>query len=70
MGVATPAGTKEKGITAAAVKSATAGLLTADDTGVISMNIHQVNQDGAGPYTALVDASSGGTDAAPSSPPR
>jgi hypothetical protein len=27
------------------------------------MNIHQVNQDGVGPYTAMVDATSGGKDA-------
>jgi hypothetical protein len=27
------------------------------------MNIYQVNQDGAGPYTAMVDATSGRTDA-------
>jgi hypothetical protein len=64
MGVKTPTGTKEQGVAAAAGKGATAGLPTTDDNGVISMNIHQVNQDGAGPYMAMVDATSGGTDAA------
>lgn len=61
--MATPAGTKEQGVAAAAGKGSTAGLPTTDDTGVISMNIHQVNQDGAGPYAAMIDATSGGTDA-------
>jgi hypothetical protein len=28
------------------------------------MTIHQINQDGAGPFTAMVDATSGGTDPA------
>jgi hypothetical protein len=36
---------------------------TADD-GTISMTFHQVNQDGAGPLTAEIDPTSGGTDAA------
>ncbi|RDW90934.1 hypothetical protein BP5796_02099 [Coleophoma crateriformis] len=62
-GVATPAGTKEQGVAASAGKGATAGLPTTDDQGVISMTIHQVNQDGAGPFMAMVDATSGGTDA-------
>lgn len=64
VGVTTPAGTKEHGVAATAGKGATVGLPTTDDAGVISMNIHQVNQDGAGPYAAMVDATSGGTDAA------
>jgi len=28
------------------------------------MTLHQINQDGAGPFTAMVDATSGGTDVA------
>jgi hypothetical protein len=28
------------------------------------MTFHQVNQDGAGPLTAMIDATSGGTDPA------
>jgi hypothetical protein len=63
-GVSTPAGTKEQGVAASAGKGATVGLPTTDDSGLVSMNIHQVNQDGAGPYAAMVDATSGGTDAA------
>ena len=62
-GVATPAGTKEQGVAAAAGKGATAGMPTTDDTGIVSMTIHQVNQDGAGPFSAMVDPTSGGTDA-------
>jgi hypothetical protein len=62
-GVATPAGTTEQGVAAAAGKGATAGMPTTDDSGVVSMTIHQVNQDGAGPFSAMVDPTSGGTDA-------
>jgi len=62
-GVATPAGNKEQGVAAAAGKGATAGLPTTDDNGLVSMTIHQVNQDGAGPFAAMVDPTSGGTDA-------
>jgi hypothetical protein len=28
------------------------------------MTLHQINQDGAGPFTAMVDGTSGGTDVA------
>lgn len=49
-----------------AVKAATGGgadgLPTCADDGTISMTFHQVNQDGAGPLTAMIDATSGGTD--------
>lgn len=62
-GVATPAGTKEQGVAAAAGQGATAGLPTTDDSGVVSLTIHQVNQDGAGPFAAMVDPTSAGTDA-------
>jgi len=41
---------------------ASSGLPTCSDDGVVSMTYHQVNQDGAGPLTAEVDATSGGTD--------
>lgn len=51
---------------APAVKAATGGgadgLPTCADDGTISMTFHQVNQDGAGPLTAMIDATSGGTD--------
>ncbi|TQS33926.1 hypothetical protein Golomagni_05714 [Golovinomyces magnicellulatus] len=42
---------------------ASSGLPTADDNGEISMVFRQINQDGAGPLTAAVDGTSGGTDA-------
>lgn len=61
-GVKTPAGTVEGGVAAGAGKGATSGLPTTDDAGIMSMNIHQVNQDGAGPFAAMIDATSGGTD--------
>ncbi|KJZ74364.1 hypothetical protein HIM_06174 [Hirsutella minnesotensis 3608] len=38
------------------------GLPTSDDKGQISMVYRQINQDGAGPLTAAIDPSSGGTD--------
>jgi hypothetical protein len=28
------------------------------------MTLHQINQDGAGPFTAMVDSTSGGSDPA------
>jgi len=37
---------------------------TASDDGTVTMNFHQINQDGAGPLTAMVDGTSGGTDKA------
>ena len=40
------------------------GLPTCDDDGVVSLVYRQVNQDGAGPLTAAVDGTSGGSDAA------
>ncbi len=39
------------------------GLPTADSNGVVSLVYRQINQDGAGPLTADVDATSGGKDA-------
>ncbi|KAJ6783019.1 hypothetical protein PWT90_01841 [Aphanocladium album] len=40
------------------------GLPTSDDDGNINLVYRQINQDGAGPLTAAIDASSGGKDAA------
>lgn len=63
-GTKTPAGTVETGVKAATGAGATAGLPTTADDGTVKMVFHQVNQDGAGPLTAMVDATSGGTDPA------
>jgi hypothetical protein len=63
-GTKTPKGTTEQGVAAAAGTGASTGLPTTADDGTISMTFHQVNQDGAGPLTAQVDATSGGTDPA------
>lgn len=63
-GTKTPKGTSETGVKAAAGAGASAGLPTAADDGTVTMNFHQVNQDGAGPLTAMVDPTSGGTDPA------
>ncbi|KAG5934221.1 hypothetical protein E4U59_006355 [Claviceps monticola] len=38
------------------------GLPTADDNGVVNLVYRQINQDGAGPTTAAIDGTSGGTD--------
>ncbi|PHH59273.1 hypothetical protein CDD81_3509 [Ophiocordyceps australis] len=38
------------------------GLPTANDNGEIAMVYRQINQDGAGPLTATIDPTSGGTD--------
>lgn len=40
----------------------TQGLPTSDNSGVVSMVYRQINQDGAGPLTASIDATSGGKD--------
>ncbi|KAF1815262.1 MAS3 protein [Eremomyces bilateralis CBS 781.70] len=53
----------EGGVAQAAGSGATSGLPTTDDNGLITMNFRQVNQDGAGPLTAAIDPTSGGTDA-------
>ncbi|KZM20838.1 uncharacterized protein EKO05_0007833 [Ascochyta rabiei] len=63
-GTKTPKGTKENGVAAAAGQGATSGLPTTADDGTITMTFHQVNQDGAGPLKAAIDATSGGTDPA------
>ncbi|CAO2651881.1 Nn.00g001640.m01.CDS01 [Neocucurbitaria sp. VM-36] len=63
-GTKTPKGTAEQGVSKAAGSGASSGLPTTSDDGSITMTFHQVNQDGAGPLTAQIDATSGGTDPA------
>ncbi|KAK2053649.1 hypothetical protein LY76DRAFT_264097 [Colletotrichum caudatum] len=60
-GSKTPKGTVETGVKAATGMAAS-GMPTTSDDGTLKMTFHQVNQDGAGPLTADVDATSGGTD--------
>ncbi|PSR76442.1 MAS3 protein [Coniella lustricola] len=62
-GTKTPAGTKETAVKAATGMAAASGLPTTSDDGTVAMTFHQVNQDGAGPLTAQIDATSGGADA-------
>ncbi|KAH6655456.1 MAS3 protein [Truncatella angustata] len=61
-GTKTPKGTSETGVKAA-TGAASGGMPTTADDGTLTMTFHQVNQDGAGPLKAQVDATSGGTDA-------
>lgn len=61
-GTKTPKGTVEASVGAATGAAASDGLPTTADDGTLSMVYHQVNQDGAGPLTASIDATSGGTD--------
>lgn len=61
-GTKTPKGTVEGGVAKAAGTGATSGLPTCADDGTITMTFHQVNQDGAGPLKAQIDATSGGSD--------
>jgi hypothetical protein len=63
-GTKTPKGTSETGVASGAGAGASSGLPTTADDGTITMTFHQVNQDGAGPLTAQIDATSGGTDPA------
>lgn len=63
-GAKTPKGTTEQGVAKAAGSGASSGLPTTADDGTVTMTFHQVNQDGAGPLTAQIDATSGGTDPA------
>jgi hypothetical protein len=63
-GAKTAKGTAEQGVAKAAGTGATSGLPTTADDGTITMTFHQVNQDGAGPLTAAIDPTSGGTDPA------
>ena len=62
-GTKTAKGTTENGVSKAAGSGASSGLPTPDENGIVSMTFHQVNQDGAGPLTASIDATSGGQDA-------
>lgn len=57
-------GPPESRVAAAAGQGATAGMPTAGDDGTVDMTFRQINQDGAGPFTADVDGTSGGTDPA------
>ncbi|KAJ4398680.1 hypothetical protein N0V91_010036 [Didymella pomorum] len=62
-------GTKAEGppearVAAATGAGATSGLPTCADDGTVTMTLRQINQDGAGPFTADVDGTSGGTDEA------
>ncbi|KAK1755406.1 hypothetical protein QBC47DRAFT_188894 [Echria macrotheca] len=53
----------ETNVAATAGKGASSGLPTSGDDGSIEMVFHQINQDGAGPLTAAIDPTSGGTQA-------
>lgn len=59
------AGTKAEGppearVAAAQGAGASSGLPTCADDGTVTMTLRQINQDGAGPFTADVDGTSGG----------
>ncbi|KAI0528029.1 cell surface protein [Xylaria bambusicola] len=49
-------------VAASAGQGSASGLPTCSDDGSITMTFRQINQDGAGPLTADVDGTSGGTD--------
>ncbi|WZH49358.1 hypothetical protein QYS62_010557 [Fusarium acuminatum] len=53
---------EETSVAATAGEGANSGLPTASDNGEVTLTYRQVNQDGAGPMTADIDATSGGTD--------
>ncbi|KAJ4289136.1 hypothetical protein N0V90_011478 [Kalmusia sp. IMI 367209] len=57
-------GPPEARVAAAAGQGATSGMPTANADGTVDMTFRQINQDGAGPFTADVDGTSGGTDEA------
>jgi len=57
-------GPPEAGVAAAAGAGASSGLPTAAADGTVTMTMRQINQDGAGPFTADVDGTSGGTSEA------
>ncbi|KIN05734.1 hypothetical protein OIDMADRAFT_141441 [Oidiodendron maius Zn] len=61
-GTKTAQGSVEAGVAAAAGAGTKSGLPTCADDGTVTLNFHQVNQDGAGPLTASVDGTSGGSD--------
>ncbi|KAK2058325.1 hypothetical protein LY76DRAFT_593384 [Colletotrichum caudatum] len=54
-------GPPEARVAASAGVGASDGMPTCADDGTISMTFRQINQDGAGPLTADVDGTSGGT---------
>lgn len=54
----------EASVAATAGDGASSGLPTCSNNGEITMTYRQINQDGAGPMTADIDATSGGTDPA------
>lgn len=56
-------GAPESSVKAAAGAGASSGLPTASDDGKVTMTFRQINQDGAGPMRADIDATSGGTQA-------
>ncbi|KAK4448346.1 hypothetical protein QBC34DRAFT_465687 [Podospora aff. communis PSN243] len=53
----------ESNVARTAGAGAQSGLPTCGDDGSIEMVFHQINQDGAGPLTASIDPTSGGTEA-------
>ncbi|KAF2748449.1 cell surface protein [Sporormia fimetaria CBS 119925] len=55
-------GPPESRVAAAQGAGASSGLPTCSDDGTVTMTLRQINQDGAGPFTADVDGTSGGTD--------
>jgi hypothetical protein len=57
-------GPPEARVAAAVGAGATSGLPTCAEDGTVTMTLRQINQDGAGPFTADVDGTSGGTDEA------
>jgi hypothetical protein len=61
-GTETAPGTVEEIVGQTAGDGRSSGLPTAGEDGTISLNLHQVNQDGGGPFQASVDPTSGGTD--------
>ncbi|KKY20823.1 putative mas3 protein [Phaeomoniella chlamydospora] len=61
-GTKTADGSSESQVAATAGQGQVSGLPTADDNGTVTMTFHQVNQDGAGPLSAQIDSTSGGTD--------
>ncbi|KAH7073876.1 hypothetical protein BKA63DRAFT_41933 [Paraphoma chrysanthemicola] len=61
-------GPPEAGVAAAQGAGASTGLPTCATDGTVTMTLRQINQDGAGPFTADVDGTSGGTDEAAMQP--
>ncbi|KAJ6447227.1 cell surface protein [Purpureocillium lavendulum] len=53
----------ENSVAASVGEGQSQGMPTASDDGKVTLTYRQINQDGAGPLTADIDATSGGTDA-------